>query len=307
MNNLFKIFFLSVMFAFVCMPNRAKGKERNWTDSILTYKNVLDAFPCNAPLTDEYLENAVNLCLACTQGQQQYELGEKVAAKALFRALAIADSNYYCGILFSFMALFYEHKGDTIMPPHFHRKAQKIGLKNTIRNDYKDSVKIYDDRINSLIQQMDYLRQLSSKHAPAYFECLSEYFTMVCRSGNIYEIIYLGENILKSVSKLEITVEGDFCGKVYANLPYCYAAKGEIEKAEQMLSFALNYYEKHPKNAVNEAWMLYSVASGLAAREDYDEALQFLHRAKKKVTKKDDEWKPELTELLRICRKELRK
>ena len=278
-----------------------------WADSISHYKEAIEFFPSTSPVNADYLNNAYNLALACLEGRQQYEVGERLASQALVRASAVADSSIHCGYLFSFLAKFYEQRGDTIMPDHFHRKAQIISLRHQAKEEHPDSVDIYNDRITSRFEQLDYVKQFYDKKRHLYIEELDDLCGMVYNSGNYFETLWLAEQVLTLAHVPIVDDSLGICMNARTRLPACYAATRQFDKLELSIKEAVDYSKRFPEKAPSESWLYYSVGCGLAVKNYYDEAMIYFKKARNKSIPSDKDWNDELKQVMKACKQKQQK
>lgn len=120
------------------------GNDKLVNQAIIDYKTALSSFPDDAFPNQDYMEANYELCELLSK-TKQYDEGEKYATHALVRGMAQADSCFASSLMFSQLAKFYEEKGDTIMPNHFHQKAQELGIRYNILTNKPDSMDIYTE------------------------------------------------------------------------------------------------------------------------------------------------------------------
>lgn len=267
--------------------------------AIADYKTALSAFPNDAFPNLDYMETNYELCELLDQ-TKQYDEGEKYASHALVRGMAQVDSCYASSLMFSLLAKFYEEKGDTIMPNHFHQKAQELGIKYNILTSMPDSIEIYNQRLLEKYQLLNH-----SKDSISYLSNLSNYLVWVSNSGNINETIWTGERILQLTQRYGQTQS--VCSYVtYYYLLHNYALKGDLEKLEELYPKAKAYYSLFPEEIMTVSLLSADIANALMENYHYKEALPYLRSAKANIRKdKDDYLIPKINEMINECKRAL--
>ena len=281
----------------------AQRKDVNWDDSIRHYQQQYEAFGEIDKPTTQYMETALALAFACKEGQQ-YELGERIAARALVRGSFLADSCWQASSLFSLLAYFYEQRGDTIMPHHFHTKSQMLGIRNSIITQMPDSFEIFIKRVEYLVNMMDGSKGIFSHDHPAYLAFLNDYYWWVGQSDNILETVYLGEQILQMARDYHLTDQAEMCYGPYYWLLYAYPLYDEPDKAMALLPAAIDYYKRFPMNNITEADLYAQLGMGLMDGEYYKDALLFLEEAKKRAYQRNSKWEEEINQAIKRCKKQ---
>ena len=280
------------------------GYDEFVNQAITDYKTALSAFPDDAFPTQEYMETNYELCCLLDK-TQQYAEGEKIASHALVRGMAQADSCYAASSLFSLLANFYEQRGDTIMPSHFHQKAQELGIKYSIMTEMPDSIEIYNERLSQKQQLLANSFRLLSKTDNSYLANLSDYLVWVSNSGNIFETIYAGERILKLVQQYDQTKSNCYYS-TYFYLLYNYAVQGNLEKLEELYPKAKAYYELFPNESITESLLSLNIANGLMENYHYQAAMTYLKRSKSSIRKnRDEDLIPQINEMMNECKRAL--
>lgn len=275
------------------------GNDKLVNQAIADYKTALSAFPDDAFPNQDYMEANYELCELLSK-TKQYDEGEKYATHALVRGMAQADSCYASSLMFSLLAKFYEEKGDTIMPHHFHQKAQELGMRYSILTSVPDSIEIYNER---LLQKQQVL--IHSKDSINYLSNLSDYLGWVSGSGNIPETIWLGERILQLTQRYAQTKSICYYGTYY-HLLYNYALQGNIEKLEELYPKAIEYYNLFPDEMVSESSLSINIANGLMENYHYKEALPYLKSAKSSIRKEKDGYLiPKINDMINECKSAL--
>ena len=216
---------VAVMMSVTCLPKNWQGKEINLTDSIRHYQQKLGEFSDNAQITEKYLAAALSLCSVC-QEADSIALGEQTAATALVRGSALADSCWQAAALFSMLAYFYEQRGDTVMPEHFHKKSQVLMIRNAILKHHADSVEYYNRRLNDLLNMRYQQQCLFSRKNRNFAFLADECCAMISDSGNTLETIHVGEQQLKLVRDSAFLATEDVCSETYYRLICAHAMTG---------------------------------------------------------------------------------
>ena len=267
------------------------------------FQKALDAYPSSIPLTQEFLSNAADLCWGLID-DECYEEAEKQAARFLVRGSSLADSCLYSSSLFSALAECYEHRGDTIMPEHFHDKAQELGFRHHILTTKADSIAIYNDRLDRFKQTMNAAKARFSHKMPNYLLMLNEYCDMIAQTGNIYETIYLAEKAISPATNMHMTHLDGACD-AYFHLLYCYASNKQLHEAERAFMPAVEYYSRFPKKQVNEAVLLFQIGLGLMDSEQYLEAISYFERTRKLWNANQQEYREMIPQLIKQCKERL--
>lgn len=300
MRKIFTI--LAVMFALTCVAQARMQKAENMADSIRYYQQKISKFPSDAPATEEYLDAVMSLCVACYKADSVV-LGEQMAATALVRGSALADSCWQAATLFSTLAYFYEQRGDTIMPQHFHNKSQVLMMRYAILKEHADSVEYYNQRIEQVLNMRHQQKHLFSRKNRKYAYLNDEFCATVSSSCNTMETIYLGEQQLKLVRDSAFLADDNVCSETYFRLIYSHALMGHLDRAMTLLEEAKEYYRRFPREGISESFLWWQVGEGLFNYGDYAQALSCLQNAKKLSTDVDKPWIDELKKTIKQCRK----
>lgn len=251
------------------------------------FHKAYQSFPFNEPVNQEFLAFASDLTVAC-DSTKQYQLGENIASDALFRSSCIVDSCIYSAGLFTQLAKFYELRGDTIMPRHFHRKSQDLSIRYWIVSTKSDSIDIYNKRLDNLYQNIEGSRNIFGPKNTDYIAILNLLLYYVCSSGNVKESIYLGNEILKLVAEHNLE-NSDKHYETYYILLSNYAADGNISAVERLLPKAINYYSHFPNLYVDKDYLYYLIGEGLTFCKRFNDALSYLKLAKNELKKDNRE------------------
>lgn len=285
----------------VLAQSHQKGDE-NWPDSIKYYQQQFNTFKDGDIPTPHYLETAYALAYSCKEGQQ-YELGERVAAQALVRGSFLADSCWYAPPLFSLLAYFYEQRGDTIMPQHFHRKSQILSVKYAIAKESPDSAEMVNKKFDYLITLIENSKSTFNHDHPAYLYYLNDLCWSVGESGNIFEAVYLGEQILQLVNDYQLSDQEGICYAPYYWLLYFYPITDDLDKATALLPQATEYVRKFPQDHIIEADLYVNIGNGLMEAGCYKKALPYLIEAKNKAPQQLKEQIEQLDKKIELCKK----
>ena len=269
----------------------------------LYYQQALDAYPLSIPLTQEFMSNAANLCWGLID-DECYEQAEKQAARFLVRGSSLADSCLYSSMLFSVLAKCYEHRGDTIMPKHFHDKAQELGFRYHILTTKADSIAIYNDRLDRFKQTMNAAKARFCIKMPNYLLMLNEYCDMIAQSGNLHETIYLAKKAISLATGMHMNHLDGACD-AYFHLLYSYAFNKQLHEAERVLLPAVEYFSRFPQKQVNEAVLLYQIGLGLMDSEQYPEAISYFERTCKLWNANQQEYREMIPQLIKQCKERL--
>jgi len=267
------------------------------------YQQALDAYPLSIPLTQDFMSNVANLCRGLIE-DKCYEQAEKQAARFLVRGSSLADSCLYSSMLFSVLAKCYEHRGDTIMPKHFHGKAQELGFRYHILTTKADSIAIYNDRIDRFKQTMNAAKARFSKKMPNYLLMLNEYCDMIAQAGNLHETIYLAEKAISLATEMNMKHLDGACD-AYFHLLYCYAFNKQLNEAERALHTAVEYFSRFPQKQVNEAVLLYQIGLGLMDSGQYSEAISYFERTRRLWNANQQEYREMIPQLIKQCKERL--
>ena len=300
MRKEFAIFVL--MCSLTCMAQATQKSEENIADSIRYYKQKLDAFPANSPASEEYLYMALSLCDACKEADS-IALGEQTAATALVRGSALADSCWQAAALFSMLAYFYEQRGDSIMPEHFHKKSQVLMIRNSILKYHADSVDYYNQRLAQELEMLHQQKHLFCRKNKNYAYMRDEFCAMVSQSYNALETIHFGEQQLQLVRDSAFLSTEDVCGETYFRLIYTHALLGNLDRVQALVEEAKSYYQRFPKKWATEAFLWFQIGSGLYEYGNYSAAQSYLLKAKKLSVKADQAWQDELKQLIKQCKR----
>lgn len=275
------------------------GNEKHINQAIADYKTALSAFPDDVFPNQDYMETNYELCELLSQ-TKQYEEGEKIASHALVRGMAQADSCYASSLMFSLLAKFYEEKGDTIMPNHFHQKAQELGIKYNILTNNPDSIDIYNQRLLENRQLLNH-----SKDPSIYLANLSNYLAWVSKSGNMPEAIWLGERILQLAQQNEL-LQSNYHYLTYFYLACSYAVLGRIDKLNEVYPRAKAYYKQYPKEGITNAFLCINIADCLMSKWHYKEAIRYLKKARTSIRKyQEEDLIPKINEMMNLCKRTL--
>lgn len=270
---------------------------------ISDYQRAFEVYPMSAPPTQEYLTTASDLCWALVENEQ-FDHSEAIAAKALVRASAISDSCMHSATLFSILAMCYEHRGDTIMPQHFHKKSQILGIKYHALNSAPDSIDIYNERINKQFNEVEYVKAFFDKNHPNYLLSLNDLAAQVMQSGNFLETIYLGEQIQRLAKDSMMTHVEGACD-TYSDLLYCYAYLHQQQKAVELLPQAVVYFNEFPNRGISEAILQTRIGLGLMDCGNYKEALPYLQQAKRKDSNSPERKLKDIDQIIKECKKHI--
>lgn len=275
------------------------GNDKLVNQAITDYKTVLSSFPDDAFPNQDYMEANYELCELLSK-TKQYDEGEKYATHALVRGMAQADSCFASSLMFSQLAKFYEEKGDTIMPNHFHQKAQELGIRYNILTNKPDSMDIYIQRLLEMHQLLNH-----SKDPSIYLANLSNYLAWVSKSGNIPEAVWLGERILQLAQQNEL-LQSNYHYQTYFYLACSYAVLGKIDKLDEVYPKAKAYYKLYPNEGITEAFLCINIADCLMSKWHYKEAIPYLNKARTSIKKYRDEYLiPKINEMMNLCRRNL--
>lgn len=300
MKTVFAI--LVQMCVMTCMAQTTQMGEGNVADSIRCYKQKLDAFFANSPATEEYLNTALSLCEACKEADS-IALGEQTATTALVRGSALADSCWQAAALFSMLAYFYEQRGDSIMPEHFHKKSQVLMIRNAILRYHADSVDYYNQRLVQELEMLNQQKYLFCRKNKNYAYMRDDFCAMVSQSCNALETIHFGEQQLQLVRDSAYLSTEDVCGETYFRLIYTHALLGNLNRAQALVEEAKSYYHRFPKKWATEAFLWFQIGYGLYLNGNHSAAQSYLLKAKKLSVKADQAWQNELKQLIRQCKR----
>ncbi len=267
------------------------------------YFKALDAYPSSLPFKQEHMQYASMLCWGLYD-DGDYEQAEELSTKCLIRGSALADSCLYSSLLFSVLAKCYEHKGDTIMPQHFHEKAQDLCIHYNILTGKPDSVDIYMNRHNTFKLTLKNSKPYFSKKSPYYLLALNQYCYEVAKGGNRYEVKYLAEKAIKLATDSSLTQLNGACD-AYFHLIYCYASDNQANLAEAMLERATDYFGMFPEKLINEPVLIAQIGKGLMDSRHYAEAIKYFERTKNMWNDDQKVYRDETSQLIRECKKNL--
>lgn len=270
---------------------------------ISDYQRAFEVYPMSVPPTQEYLTTASDLCWALVENGQ-FDSSEAIATKALVRGSVMSDSCLHSARLFSILAMCYEHRGDTIMPQHFHKKSQILGLRYHALNHVPDSIDIYNERINKLFYEVEYTKAFFDKKHPNYLLSLNELAAWVMESDNFLETIHLGEQIQKLARDSMMTHVEGACD-IYSDLLYCYAYFRQQQKAVELLPQAVEYFNDFPNRGVSEAILQVRIGLGLMDCRHYKEALPYLQQAKRKDANSPERKLKDIDQIIKECKKHI--
>lgn len=228
--------------------------------------NAYETYPDTVAPTQIYLSVVRDLCQVMYDRKLflKTRWGERIAEKALMRCMSIVNECEVSAELFSLLAGFYELRGDTIMPQHFHRKSQELSVKYYYKTVVPaDSLELYYKRLASLMKRIDESKSFFNRNTPEYLVWLEELNNQVFSSGNSKETIYLSEYILQTARDSMLLDRPDIMFMAFVNLLYAYAENNELEGALAMLSEAEAYYARYPNEHITKYVMYYYIGLGL--------------------------------------------
>ena len=278
----------------------------NWDAAIEDYKKAYELFPSSEPADCDFLETADGLCWSYME-LDRYDEAERVASKALVRGLAVADSCDDSSVLFTDLALCYERRGDTIMPKFFHEKSQKLGIYRYQLQNNPQSIDQLKRQMEIIFEGMNNQRAYFTRNHPNYFQLMCQYFHMVFTSNNVWEMVWLGEQLLTTVRDSSL-MEIEGLDPIFHGLLFGYSAKGELEKAEALLPEALSYFNQFPDLQIDEGMLLFQIGCGLMEDWKYEDALKYFRKGERKMSKKNrQELKQELEDRKKFCESKTKK
>lgn len=245
-------------------------------------------FPDTATPTQEYLWVAYHCCQAFYD-KKSYWLGEYIAEKSLLRCLDIVNDCFASAPLFTLLAEFYEQRGDTIMPRHFHRKSQEISIKQYYHFYIpSDSLPVYYKRLQNLFNGIDNYWPIFSRRNPELLFTLDELNHYVWESGNEKETIYLSEYITKTARDSMLLESSWGWFHSFAYLLHAYAKQNQLEKALDMLPEVEAYYARYPDSHITKSLLYFAIGLGLfdSNGKKTEEVIYYLNLAKKGLSEK---------------------
>lgn len=284
--------------AWICMI------ARNHASAVIQLQKAYNSYPTDCAVDNELMLVAYNLCM---EGEESnlYEQAESIAADVLVRGSYIADSSACPAAIYSFLARAYEHRGDTIMPQHFHQRSQQLGLRYWVNTTHPDSAEIYNRRMDELTNQVSITKRFFSRKSTAYLNFLSSYIIQVSASSNVQETIHLAKMIIKTAKDSMLTHEKCLY-EPYRLLVLNYGYIGNIKDAEAIIPEAATYYAQFPDMPFNEAALHYYLGFGLTEGGNYKEGLRYLKLAKSQLSGELRETiLPELNKELQLCEEHL--
>lgn len=277
----------------------------NMQDAARDYFYAWMAFPDTVAPTQEYLAVACNYCGICYDLKYSQPLAEYVARKSLLRASNIVNDCFASAELFSLLAGFYELRGDTIMPSHFHRKSQELSIKYYIRSTVPtDSLDIHFKRLKNLMERIDNNKQQFNRDLPDYLIWLDILSSQVSAAGNNRESIYLAEYIVQTVRDSMLFDLSNHVFDAYYTLIYSYAVENRLEQALDLLPEAEAYYDRKPEAHITKAVLYYSIGQGLVESRSMQtqKAVHYLLLAKENLSEKyHADYISNINKLLTLC------
>lgn len=284
-----------------CLGSFEAAFRKDYASAIPYLRKAYDAYPTNVAANSDFMENADYL--ACSYlDQKQYDEVERIAAEALVRGASLNDSFPAAVDLFTVLAESYEQRGDTIMPPHFHRKSQELSILYTSQQYQPDSVERIYNRLILLYDAIDQERRFFSREHPGYLMLQNNYLNMIAYSGNISESIWLGEQILQTARDSLLDKE-PWMIDTYFNLLYAYAGDDKMDRCEALLPDAkrcLASTAKHPLE--KDGILYYFIATGLMDDIRYEQAITYFNLAVERMDKASlDELQKDIADRIAFC------
>ena len=234
----------------------------------------------------------------------KYDEIEQLLEPELVRASGIADSCAHMSYLFSTLALTYEQLGDTIMPEHFHHKAQELAAGYEGIMAGADSTKIYRQRMNTLHDFIKQSKMSFSKKNLAYLELMNQLADAMFYYGNTLEVIHIGETILKLASD-SLLLNEMVVGSIYVPLLSSYSWENNMDCVNKLLPEAIDFYKLYPQYGENEATLNLYIAQYALERKAYATAIPYLRRAEKTEIDKKGERHRQIKEMIKLCEKNI--
>ena len=234
----------------------------------------------------------------------KYDEIEQLLGPELVNASGIADSCVHMSYLFSTLALAYEQLGDTIMPEHFHHKAQELAAGYEGIMAGPDSTEIYRQRMNTLHDFIKRSKTTFSKKNLAYLELMNQLADVMFYCGNTLEVIHIGETILKLASDSLVRNEM-IVGSIYVPLLSSYSWENNMDRVNKLLTDAIAFYKLYPQYGENEATLNLHIAQYALEREAYATAIPYLRRAEETETDKKSNRYRHIKEMIKLCEKNM--
>lgn len=234
----------------------------------------------------------------------KYDEIEQLLGAELVKASGIADSCVHMSYLFSTLALAYEQLGDTIMPEHFHHKAQELAASYEGIMAGPDSTEIYRQRMNTLHDFIKQSKTTFSKKNLAYLELMNQLADAMFYYGNTLEVIHIGKTILKLASD-SLASNEMIVGSIYVPLLSSYSWENNMDCVNNLLPDAIAFYELYPQYGENEATLNLHIGQYALERKAYATAIPYLRRAEKTETDKKSDRYNQIKEMIELCEKNL--
>lgn len=255
------------------------------------------------PPTCDRMQEITMLCDSLRSLGKYAEI-EQLLGPELVKASGIADSCAHMSYLFSTIAIAYEQLGDTIMPEHFHHKAQELAASYEGIMAGSDSTDIYRQRMKTLHDFIKQSETTFSKKNLGYLEFLNMLASEMFYCGNTLEVIYIGEKILKLASDSLVSNE-KVVGTIYAPLLSSYSWENNMERVNQLLPDAIAFYKLYPQYGENESTLNLYIGQYAIDRRDYATAISYLRKAEETEKDKKSERFGQIKELIRLCGKNM--
>ena len=172
----------------------------------------------------------------------KYDEIEQLLGSELVKASGIADSCVHMSYLFSTLAFAYEQLGDTIMPEHFHHKAQELAASYEGIMAGPDSTEVYRQRMNTLHDFIKQSKTTFSKKNLAYLELMNQLADAMFYYGNTLEVIHIGKTILKLASD-SLASNEMIVGSIYVPLLSSYSWENNMDSVNNLLPDAIAFYK----------------------------------------------------------------
>ena len=234
----------------------------------------------------------------------KYDEIEQLLGPELVNASGIADSCVHMSYLFSTLALAYEQLGDTIMPEHFHHKAQELAVGYEGIMAGPDSTEIYRQRMNTLHDFIKQSKTTFSKKNLAYLELMNQLADAMFNCGNTLEVIHIGKTILKLASDSLVSNEM-IVGSIYVPLLSSYSWENNMDCVNKLLPDAIAFYKLYPQYGENEATLNLYIAQYAIERNAYITAIPYLRKAEKTETDKKSDRYNHIKEMIKLCEKNM--
>lgn len=248
----------------------------------------------------ERLEEVSQLCDSL-RSRGEYEAIKQLLGHELVKASEIADSCVHSSYLFSTLALAYEELGDTLMPDHFHYKAQELAATYQGLLAGIDSVEVYRLRMHTLQEFVNQTKTKFNREDIGYLVYMNQIASEMFYFGNTLETIYLGEKVIKLAADSLVTDDKEI-GTIYAQLLSSHSWENNMERVNQLLPIAVQFYNKYPELGENEASLNLYIAQYAIDRNDYKSALPFLEKAEDTEKDKQSERYLYIKDLIRLCK-----